>query len=683
MFNIRLIYLLFFISSILNVFSQDQTVGLFTNDKNAFNGYTLFNPLQSTTTYLIDNCGYVVNSWISDYKPNMSVYLLDDGNLLRSCRNPDFGGRLEILDWEGNVTWSFDFDDQNFDMHHDIEPLPNGNILILSHDTYSASEALLEGRDPAMLGIEVQAEKIVEIEPLEDNEINIVWEWTIWDHLVQDYDSLKKNYGIVADHPELFNINYSAAALASNSPDWIHANGIAYNPDLDQIVLSSRNLSEIFVIDHTTDLEEAMGHTGGLYGKGGDILYRFGNPAAYNRGTEEDQVLFFQHDAQWVPPGYPDEGKIIIFNNLVSDTTSSVVIITPPMDSAGYYSDPGVSSYDPPDFAWAFESVEIHSKHISGTQQLPNGNMLICKGIDGMIFEVDKDGNLLWKYVNPEGSSGPAIQGKVPEMNNVFKCKRYGPDFPGFDGKDLFPGDPIELEPWPSVCQVLEDTVASLDLKVFLQGPYNGLTMDQDLKNMGAIPTFQPYNTPPWNYNGTEAVKELPDAPIVDWLLIEFRDATSPDLSTPSTIIDRQAAFLLADGSVVGLDGITKLIFYNTINHQVYITAMHRNHLGILSAFPVSETGGYLTYDFSTSENKVFNNALGHVELSPGIWGMIGGDGNKDQEVNKLDIMESWKIQAGLKGYLPADFNLNYQVGNKDKNDIWLLNNKKASQVPQ
>ena len=207
-------------------------------------------------------------------------------------------------------------------------------------------------------------------------------------------------------------------------------------------------------------------------------------------------------------------------------------------------------------------------------------------------------------------------------------------------------------------------------------------TMDEELNNMDAIPLAQPYNIPPWNYKGTEAVNELPDVNIVDWLLIEYRDATNPASANSSTIIGRQAAFLLTDGSIVGIDGFTKLKFYNTINHEVYIAAWHRNHLGILSALPVSESGGYLTYDFSTSENQVYNDASGHAEISPGIWGMMAGDANHDQVINDDDLITNWKIQAGLKGYLPTDFNLDLQIENRDKNNYWLLNKDKFSQVP-
>lgn len=674
MTKLRFIYLYLFIVGIVNVYAQNQTVGLFINDSRSFNGYTLFNPMASETTYLIDNCGRVVNSWTSSYQPNLSVYLLEDGNLLRSCKvasNPDLGGRLEKLDWNGDVIWSFDFDSQSFAMHHDIEPLPNGNILIISNDIYNINDALSAGRDPLLTDDELWSEQIIEIEPVGSDSINIVWEWKAWDHIIQDYDASKSNYGVISDHPELLNLNYSAATGPNAKKDWIHANSASYNSELDQIMLCSRNLSELYIIDHSTSSEEAAGHLGGTYGKGGDILYRYGNPSSYNRGSTNDRVLFFQHDTHWIPEGSPDAGKVIIFNNQVTPITSSVLIISPQMDSAGYYTNPGLSFYGPDNVTWMYEGADIYSERISGAQQLPNGNVLICPGTLGKMIEIDVDGNLLWEYVNPVGNGGAVNQGEVPVQSNIFKSSRFTPDFPGFIGNPLIAGDPIEFNPWPYDCAILEDTLAQLDLKVFLQGPYNGTTMDHQL--ISNIPLSQPYSSPPWNYNGTETVNELPDADIVDWLLIEFRDASTADSATSLTTISRQAAFLLSDGSIVGLDGISKLEFYNTINKAIYIVVRHRNHIGILSAFSVEAVNQFLTYDFTVDGSQVYNGPLGFTELSPGNWGMVAGDGNQDQQINETD-KDVWKQQAGNNGYLPADFNLDNQINNIDKNGYWLLN---------
>jgi hypothetical protein len=200
-------------------------------------------------------------------------------------------------------------------------------------ETKSAEEAIAAGRKPELVGDgHMQPDAVLEVKPTGPTSGEIVWEWHAWDHLVQDHDSSKANYGNVAEHPELVDINYGDRAMAAmlNDPDardrlrgigylgggrggrggrgrdgiradWTHVNGIDYNAELDQIVLSVHSFSEIWIIDHSTTTEEAAGHTGGRYGKGGDLLYRWGNPQAYASGTPEDQQLFSQHDASGLP----------------------------------------------------------------------------------------------------------------------------------------------------------------------------------------------------------------------------------------------------------------------------------------------------------------------------------------------------------------------------------------------
>ena len=104
------------------------------------------------------------------------------------------------------------------------------------------------------------------------------------------------------------------------SADWNHVNSVQYNAELDQIILSSHNQNEIWIIDHSTTVEEASGHTGGVYGKGGDFLYRWGNPSIYGRGTSNDTKLGGQHDAHWIANGLPGAGNILIFNNELPHT---------------------------------------------------------------------------------------------------------------------------------------------------------------------------------------------------------------------------------------------------------------------------------------------------------------------------------------------------------------------------
>ncbi|PHR74152.1 MAG: hypothetical protein COA67_01955 [Lutibacter sp.] len=292
---------IFFTIFIFSQSSFSQTVGVLRNDSGSYNGYTILAPVRSTETYLINNCGQVVNQWSSAYTTGASVYLLENGNLLRTCKidNADIsfggvGGRIELYDWDSNLIWEYNYSSPTFSQHHDIFPLNNGNILMLAVTTMDMNEAIQSGRDPSKLEDgKLYNEQIVELEPIGSNQANIVWEWNIKDHLIQDFDASKDNFGVIADNPQLLNINF--LMTSTTDANWLHVNSIQYNEDLDQIVLSTRHLSEIYIIDHSTTTAEAATDSGGTYGKGGDLLYRWGNKEAYNKGTSTDRTLYAQH----------------------------------------------------------------------------------------------------------------------------------------------------------------------------------------------------------------------------------------------------------------------------------------------------------------------------------------------------------------------------------------------------
>ena len=400
-----------------------------------FEGYTLFTPtigFPQANTYLINNDGKVVHKWSSSliYQPALSVYLLENGNLLRTHTiwNPFFNeagktGRVEMFNWNGTRIWNFKYSNRKHCLHHDIEPLPlpNGNILMVAWEKKTRKEALAAGRVPGSVFTEMWADHIIEVEPIGSSGANIVWEWHAWDHTIQDYDSSKDNYGAVEDHPELIDINLPSSFLV-----WNYINSIDYNEELDQILLSSRNANEIWVIDHSTTTEEAAGHTGGNSGKGGDLLYRWGNPLNYHTGDENDQKLFWQHDARWIEPGCPGEGHITIFNNRKRGPDvrySSVEEIIPPVDEYGNYSLVPGSTYGPEDPVWNYTAdppTSFSASVMSGAQRLPNGNTLICyNGVyDTVFFEVTSEKETVWEYQNPYGSC-------------VYKINRYPLDYLG------------------------------------------------------------------------------------------------------------------------------------------------------------------------------------------------------------------------------------------------------------
>jgi len=439
----------------LTLNAQSQTVGLFQYDSASFEGYTLFSPMGSQVTYLMDNYGRMVHSWESDYITNLVVYLLENGNLLRSSKSQDgimMGGGVQELAWDGTVIWEFPFFGPDYIQHHDIEPLPNCNVLLLVREDKTHAEAIAMGRDPALMNDTIlSTEYIVEVEQTGPTSYNVVWEWHFWDHLIQDFDLTKANYGVVADHPELLDINFAKHAR----PDWIHLNAVAYNPELDQIAISSRPLNEIYIIDHSTNTAEAAGHNGGNSGMGGDILYRWGNPRSYGAGTEDDQKFFAEHDVHWIKPGLPGEGNLLVFNNgsgRPEGNYSTINEIVPPVDGYNYQAPTPGNAYGPAEPIWTYQKdtpTDFYSGNISGAQRLPNGNTLICSGATGIFFEVTPAGEIVWEYINPVTSLGILEQGEPlgSKSNSVFRCYRYTSEYPGLIGKDLTPGALIELYP--------------------------------------------------------------------------------------------------------------------------------------------------------------------------------------------------------------------------------------------
>src|SRR5262249_27937959 len=273
----------------------------------------------STKTDLIDMEGRLVRRWQSDYTAGQTAYLLENGHLLRAGQLRDeerlftssaAGGRVQEFTWDGELVWDFKFHNPKQVPHHDFTRLPNGHILLLVWELKTAEETLAAGRKPESVEGPWLVDSVIEIRPTGKTTGEVVWEWHVWDHLIQDRDPSRANYGDVTAHPELIDINVGesiAAGVARTppppetlkvlrgigyigssdarkksevTPDWTHVNAVAYNAELDQIMLTVRQFSEFWIIDHSTTTSEAKGHTGGRGGKGGDLLYRWGNPRA-------------------------------------------------------------------------------------------------------------------------------------------------------------------------------------------------------------------------------------------------------------------------------------------------------------------------------------------------------------------------------------------------------------------
>jgi hypothetical protein len=387
-----------------------------------FGGWMLISELTTDTT-LRDAHGTVVHHWEHTHPTATSVYLLPNGDILRAA-NPDTaelrfprwsrapggaGGRLERWSWGGALRWSFELFSDKERLHHDITPLPNGNVLAILWEHRTTEEAVAAGRDPATIDADgIWTDSIVEIRPSGSDEGEVVWRWNAWDH--------------IGAGPRQLNIQ-----SGSMLPDWSHANGIRYNAELDQIILSVRGFSEIWVLDHSTTTEEAATANGGLRGHGGELLYRWGNPQMYGAGGPEDQVLWWQHDPRWVTESSLGAGNFTVFNNgaMFGVEQSGFVEWTPPLEKDGNYTlVDGRFLPDQPARAWvAPEAENFFNPFMSGAIKLKDGNMLLTGALTHSLIEVDPAGEVVSRFAPYEG---------LAEFERAFfKTELYDLDYPG------------------------------------------------------------------------------------------------------------------------------------------------------------------------------------------------------------------------------------------------------------
>lgn len=480
--------------------SQNNTAGAISATNEVYDGYTLFSVHKKT--FLINNCGQVINEWNSDYLPSHSVYILPNGNLIRAGKAGNsainfggVGGIVEMFDWDGNLLWEFNYSNDNERLHHDIYPLANGNILVLAATLMTEQEAIQAGRNPSLLSENsLYNEQILEIQPVGTNQFNVIWEWNIKDHLIQDFDNTKDNFGNVEDSPEKLDINFLNGG--AGGANWLHVNSIQYDETLDQIVVSSRNLSEFWIIDHSTTTQEAASSSGGVYGKGGDLLYRWGNPQSYRQGDANDRRLFGQHYPHYIKPGLKDAGKIILFNNGVTRTPlfSEVFILSPSASTPGFYNYTPNTAYEPefPEFVYA-DQANFFSGILSSAVRLPNDNILICDGDSGRFFELNSNNEIVWEYIIPVNNSTGDItaQGNpVLPGNSTFRAIKYSKNYVGFVGRDLTPANPIETNFNLNVCNTLSNGDATIKEFKFYPNPVSSILSFKTQLQVSKIEVF-------------------------------------------------------------------------------------------------------------------------------------------------------------------------------------------------
>ena len=464
-------------SSVLT--SAQNTVGTIAYDPDLYTeGYTMIYPHNQNRAMLLNGCGEVVHDWTidADRRPGNTAYLQPNGDIVMTSRPAAIGddaiwaggggATIERRTWDNEVLWAFTANNDSLRLHHDFTVIPGGNVIAICWEVIDSLECIANGRNPALLeGGELWSDKIIELQPDGMGGADIVWEWRVWDHLVQDFDSTKANYGVVADNQHRIDVNFGTVL---NQPrDWHLMNAIDYFPFYDsagQIIMSVPTYDEVWVIWHDYQFSD-------------DLIWRWGNPAAYQRGDSTDQKLFYQHDIHWgnglgVNPGNPDFTKFFVFNNRVpnADTTgthSEAAIISPIFDEydGGYEFNAATGRWGPEDFQWTYTQPGLSSTGLSSFQRLGNGGNLICNGRTGALFEITEDGELAWEYRTPLLQGAPVEQGTELQMNNnlTFRADRYPAEFPAFSGQDLSSGEVIEINPVPlEVCAggACEDPIA-------------------------------------------------------------------------------------------------------------------------------------------------------------------------------------------------------------------------------
>ncbi|MCM0754657.1 aryl-sulfate sulfotransferase [Desulfovibrio aminophilus] len=401
--------------------------GVITYDEQAAaKGYILLSPtVKCNVTYLINREGDVVHQWNCAYPPGLYATFLPNGHLLRGAALPEppvkiggAAGMVQELDWDGNVLWEYKMFSPDEIQHHCFDRMPNGNTLILGWERKTKQEALDKGRIPdtypevtVLQGVPMRdfwSDFVREVDP----QGRTVWEWRVWDHIGAGPDQFDINYRLP------LNVGEDYASF-----DWTHFNTVEYLPATDQILLNSRNFSEVYILDH----------------KSGEIVRRWGNPSAYGQGRKPgwydsgDQRIFGSHHAHML-----ENGHVTIFDNgseRPEGTRSRVVEV----------------NLENGEVVWEYAAHgrnSFFSYRQGAAQRLENGNTLVTSTQQGHLFEVTPEGKVVWEFVNPimcgEGKAlfcdaADYLEPLGHDMftNMVHRAYFYTPDHPALAGRDL------------------------------------------------------------------------------------------------------------------------------------------------------------------------------------------------------------------------------------------------------
>lgn len=214
--------------------------------------------------------------------------------------------------------------------------------------------------------------------------------------------------------------------------------------------------------------------------------------------------------------------------------------------------------------------------------------------------------------------------------------------------------------------------------KVFLEGPYKNATVENEMEtNLGTlIPLMQPYNIPPYSYDGTESLIEIPEG-MVDWVLVEARYGT-PNISgnKGTATVQRQAAILWNDGNITDAQGEPLRLYNLDKSSDFYICIRHRNHLDVLSAQSIASEA---YFDFTTDIANAWGTSQQKITVD-GNAVLFAADFKKDAVIQVTDFDQWFALPAALDVYAPTDANLDGVIQVSDY-DLWFLNKAKVGSV--
>lgn len=340
-------------------------------------------------SYLIDMNGNRVHAWSYTGFP-CELIDPDINNGLRGhliCqKEPEIYSceTLLIADWDSNIVWEWGekAPGGKAKQNHDLAPLPNGNILLVS---------FLESHHPELPDKPINDQAIYEV----NRDGEIVWQWVSSEHIDEFGFTGEKKALLFSKkmrpRSSLFVIN-NMAPLGPNK--WFDEGDEQFHPD--NIMIDSREGCFMAVINKET----------------GRIVWRMGPeyPASYDHSKaafsgklpRPVDSICGQHDAHMIPQGLPGEGNILVFDNQGAAGLPPIYL--------NMFSGSRVLEIDPVtrEIVWQYDASgtgrpfwTFFSSFISSARRLPNGNTLINEGMNGRFFQVTLDGEIVWEFVNP------------------------------------------------------------------------------------------------------------------------------------------------------------------------------------------------------------------------------------------------------------------------------------------